>query len=240
MMNKIKLKIYLILGISLVTFILVIFVIINLFQVVFFWKSPFFASTNYDGILQKAIDSRDPSQCEKLAQNLGDSNPRSKCYINAIGEIGDISMCDTYLGAKDLGFYVNSCKQMVGIKKVDISVCGSGDVSDRVNLNKYNSCVSTIAAETKMDTLCKSIKEREGANATQSTCLANIVTQNMFSGPITISTPEAISICEKIPTISDKNYCFNNIILATQDATQCKRITISSSTDMRVRNLCNK
>ncbi len=156
------------------------------------WKSPMFSSTDYEGVFKKAIDSQNPKECDKLADNFGDFEPKANCYSESLFEIGDPSLCDRFNGGP-------FCKRKIAVKRSDISLCNTSD------LNSYNACIYEVAAGNKRSDICDSLKE--GTNYSRDKCLLEIVGMNMRSIPEDFSVKDARSICMTIEGIQSRDYC---------------------------------
>lgn len=195
--------------------IIILFLASELMGSFFSWKSPLFSSTNYEVVLNKAIETKNPLECEKLAKNLGDFEPRSNCYSESIFAIGDVSMCSQY-PVNEL-----TCRWKIAVKKSDISLCEKSD------LNNYNYCIYKVAAGNLNSAICDSVKK--GTNYSQDRCLLGIIEDNMKNIPSKFSVQVAQQICNDIHDKQLKDYCLGNIIIISKDASLCPMINDTSN-----------
>lgn len=182
---------------------------------IFSWKTPIFSSTNYEGVRKKAIETKDPSKCEKLATNLGDFNPRSNCYSESIFAIGDVSLCDQYPVNRLI------CRYKIAVKHSDISLCTFTDP------NQYNFCIYQVAAGSRNSTICDSLKE--STNYSKPRCILGIIEDNNQHIPAAFSVQDALRICNFIQDKYLKDVCIGNILIMSKDASLCTMFSNISS-----------
>lgn len=186
--------------------ILGLFFLLYVLSAMIMWKSPLFSSIDYEGIKRKAVESRDPSKCSRLATNLGDGNPQEGCYFNSIQEIGDVSMCDRY--PVDAKF----CRNLIATKKGDASLCDA-----HTKPNDYNWCIYGLAGGPKGPKACDLLKP--GTNYSRDRCLLGISEGNTkFSNS---GFDQVNDVCSLISSDLLQDYCIGNTINHSKNVALC-------------------